>query len=313
MRKLGWVLLVLLVVGLGITWVFWPKASPPAEVVAPASPPVEPRGRLADPPQAELLAEARQALGSIGRRESCGPYPLWTDVTEPRLIAACGRLASELDELYAERYGIRPRGAPASSIVLFSKIASYRTFASESGVPLGYAGYALGARGLAIFYYASDQPFEAFLKTLAHELTHLLNRRALGVNLPPWLSEGLADGIGDTATSDGFRPLVGVRGSEAQASRLREAYASRRAGGVARLVALSRDEFDDGAVSFDYEQSALLVRFVLSQPDLASGFQIFLSDFAAGAIYSSERLAGALDVSLGELDRRFSAWVESSG
>ncbi len=314
MRKLGLVLLLVLGVVAAIAWIVWPKARQPAPV--PAMVPLatsvvtEPRGRLPEPPQAELLESARLALGAGGRLESCGPYPLWTDVLDSRLIAACGRLAAELDELYGKRYGIRPRGEPAEAIVLFAEIASYRPFASSSGVPLGYAGYALAARGLAVFY-VGDQPFETFLMTLTHELTHLLNRRALGVNLPPWLSEGLADGIGDTATPDGFGVLEGARGSEAQARRLRQAYASDRAGGLRRLLSLGRGEFDRGAVSFDYEQSALLVRFLLSQDDLSPGFRAFLSRFAAGEPYAPEQLPTVLGVTWVDLDRRFAGWVAS--
>lgn len=312
MQRLGWVLILVGMGAVGTVWWIWPRQPAPGvtpSAARPAAPPrVEPRGRLPEEPQAELLAAARQALGSEARLESCGPYPLWTDVRDARLIAACGRLASKLDALYAERYGVRPRGQPAEAIVLFAEIAGYRTFARGSGVPLGYAGYALGARGLAVFY-AGDQPFESFVKTLAHELTHLLNRRALGINLPPWLSEGLADGIGDTATPDGFRPLEGVRGSEAQARRLREAYDSKRARGLAQLVKLGRGDFDREAVSFDYEQSALLVRFLLSQDDLAPAFRAYLRELSLEAPYAPERLQAALGAGWDGLDSRFGAWV----
>lgn len=283
-----------------------------AEVVsAVEAEPSEGRGRLAEAPDLALLRSARDLLDGGGREEVCGPYPLYTDVADRRLIAACGRLAGQLDTLYASRYGVRPRGEPAEAIVLFSEIADYRTFASAGGVPLGYAGYALGARGLAVFY-AEDQPFATFLSTLTHELTHLLNRRALGVNLPPWLSEGLADGIGDTATAEGFGPLAGVRGSEAQADRLRRALASDRVGSLRRLAALQRGEFDSEVVSFDYEQSALFVRFLLDEPGLATGFRAFLRDLAAAeVIYTPAVLASALGVDWPELDRRFETWVEA--
>ncbi|MEM7352649.1 MAG: hypothetical protein AAF657_17755 [Acidobacteriota bacterium] len=267
------------------------------------------RGRQAEQPDAKLLASARVLLGSGERREVCGPYPLYTDVSDRRLFDACARLASGLDDLYLARYGVRPLGEPAEAIILFAEASDYRAFASQGGVPLGYAGYALGARGLAVFY-TGDQPFEAFLSTLTHELTHLLNRRALGVNLPPWMSEGLADGIGDTATAEGFQALTGIQGSEAQAERLREALAADRVGSLERLVAKRRSAFDQGVVSFDYEQSALFVRFLLSEPQLATGFRSFLHQLAAGeVVYSPQVLMEALGAGWPELDRRFEAWV----
>ncbi len=287
---------------------FEPPAPPPAVPEEPAPPEVEFRGRLAEPPDAGLLAAARERLDGGGRQESCGPYPLYTDVADPRLVAICGLLASRLDEVYEAHYGLRPRGEPASAIVLFAGVEAYRGFARETGVPLGYAGYALAARGLALFY-AGDRPLESYATTLAHELSHLVNRRALGVNLPPWLAEGLADGVGDTATAEGFRPLE-ARLHGPLARRLREARASGRAGDVERLAGLERGEFDRGVVAFDYEYSALFVRFLLSDLELAAGFRRFLDDFARGAAYDPENLTAALGTGWVDLDRRFGEWLE---
>ncbi len=291
------------------------RSEPPAPAPATVRPPpataeAEPRGRLAEPPDAGLLAAARRLLEGGGRQEACGPYPLYTDVADARLIAACGRLAEPLDEVYAARYGIRPRGTPAAAIVLFGNAESYRAFARKGSVPLGYAGYALAARGLAVFH-AGDL-VDSLVTTLVHELTHLVNRRALGINLPPWLAEGLADGIGDTATPDGFEPLDGIAGLEALAQRLRQAQTSGQAGSLERLVALPRGGFDRDVVSHDYEQSALLVRFLLSERELASGFRRFLSDFAGGQIYDPERLAADLGADWADLDRRFEQWLQDS-
>lgn len=309
----GFLLTVALVGGSSLACKPAPTAPAP-QARRPPPPPTEDgfRGRLAEAPDAELLAAARGLLAGGGRLETCGPYPLYTDSQNARLIATCGRLAERLDEVYESRYGLRPRGEPASAIVLFGNAESYRDFAREGGVPLGYAGYALAARGLAVFHAADAAPIEGFLTTLVHELTHLVNRRALGVNLPPWLAEGLADGIGDSATPDGFEPIDGISGLEPLARRLRDARDAERAGDLARLVTLGRGEFDRGVVSYDYEQSALLVRFLLSEPQLASGFRKFLADFAAGAVYDPERLAADLGSDWGDLDRRFIQWLKDS-
>ena len=249
-RTVGLLLTVTLVGGSGLACK--PASTAPApQARRPPPPPNEDelRGRLAEAPDADLLASARERLAGGGRLENCGPYPLYTDIQNVSLISTCGRLADRLDEVYEARYGLRPRGEPASAIVLFGSAEAYRDFAREGGVPVGYAGYALAARGLAVFHASDTAPTEDFLATLMHELTHLVNRRALGVNLPPWLSEGLADGIGDTATPSGFDPIDGISGLEALAKRLRQARIDDRAGDLARLVTLGRGEFDRGVVS----------------------------------------------------------------
>ncbi|MEM7584799.1 MAG: hypothetical protein AAF560_15515 [Acidobacteriota bacterium] len=290
------------------------SAAPASEVLAASEQPpaVEHRGRLAEEPNPELLAAAKALLGVRAQETTCGPYRLVTDVDDVRVLAACNLLAGQLDGLYEKRFGVQPLGEPAEAIVLFDGLDAYRAFAQASGVPRGYAGYALAARGLTVFYLA-DQPFETFLSTLAHELTHLISRRAIGINLPPWLSEGLSDAIGDTASEIGFRPLRGVEGAEVQAERLRGAYRSQRAGSVERLVTASRREFDRGAVSFDYEQSALLVRFLLLDPELSGRFRQFLLRLAsAEANPLPQDLMGDLAIGWSELDRRFEAWVLAS-
>lgn len=322
MRKLGciFILLALLLCGALAYFAFRPRPESPAPVparsVAAPSPVAAPsRGRPAARPDAEWLTAARGllegqgALEGRGRETRCGPYLLYTDVRDAALLKTCGHLASQLDGLYLERYGVRPVGQPAEAIVLFSKIADFRAFARQNGVALGYAGYAVGARGLAIFH-VDVSARDNFLPTLTHELTHLVSRRALGVNLPRWLSEGLADGIGDTATAKGFGPARGIKGSEVQARRLREAYASNRVGGLARLVALKRGEFDRGTVSFDYEQSALLVRFLLSDPRLKPGFRRYLRGIAENKGAGPERLRQALGIEWEELDRQLESWLQ---
>ena len=58
-------------------------------------------------------------------------------------------------------------------------------------------------------------------------------------------------------------------------------------------------------ISYDYEQSALFVRFLLSEPQLAIGFRKFLKDFAGGEVYTPEGLAADLGASWEDLERRF--------
>lgn len=316
MKKVLFWSLVALLAGL-VSVVVWVRDSEPVQPVLPAiaSPktsaaPAPPKtaGRRSETPDPGLLSAARGRMGSAARAGRCGPYALLTDVVDPRLLAVCSQLAEPLDELFAARYGVRPLGAPGETIVLFARLESFRVFTHEQGLPAGYAGFAVGARGVAVFY-ASDQPLATFLSTLTHELTHLVSRRALGSDLPPWLSEGLADGIGDTAAEGWFRPLGARADGGVMASRLREAYASQRAGSLERLTRLRDHEFDRATVAFDYEQSALFVRFLLVDAELAPRFREFLGALAAGERYTPESLIAALGLGWAVLDRRFEGWL----
>lgn len=295
------------------------ERSPPGDASEPGFTVIRRTGPVrARRPRSEDLALARQALSGGGRQARCGPYDLYTDVPGDRLIAACGRLAEGLEDEYTRRFGVEPTGAPAEAIFLFRDRKGLRRFtgsiAERSGRPrlTGYAGHASAARGYVALHADSRDP-DPTLRTLVHELTHLLNRRALGPELPRWLAEGMADAIGDRATEDGLLPLAGVRGSEGEAKRLRLALDAGQIGSVERLLALAPGEFDRGVVSYDYEQSAMLVRFLLDQPDLTPRLRTALSDLAAGEGYEAGRFLGQLGLTAAQLDRRFEAWVRRSG
>ena len=268
------------------------------------------RAKPPNPPDEKWLDLAREVMGTATRTEKCGPYLLLTDVVDRRLLTACAVLARRLDALYEERYGLDPTGDPEEAIFLFARSRSFRAFAEHDGrLPVGYAGYSNAARGFMALY-VGDQPEGVVFTTLAHELTHLVNRRALGPNLPPWLSEGLADGLGDTATGEGYLPLEGVRGSEPQARRLLSALENEQMGGIGRLVRLDRSGFDRDVPSFDYEQSALFVRYLLSDEELAPRFRQFLRQLTQES-YEAESFLQDLRRDEATLDAGFRVWIRS--
>ena len=200
---------------------------------------------------------------------------------------------------------------PAEAILLFTRGEDFRAFQRrDGGVATGYAGYARPVRGF-LALWAGDPPYADFAPTLAHELSHLVHRRALGTDLPPWLSEGLADAIGDPATAAGLQPLQGLNGVEAQASRLRAAYKSGQAQPITRLVTLTRAGFDRTLPSYDYEQSALLVRYLLLSPSLGPKFRSYLQGLAAGEPYAAPGMEEALGVGWEEVEKGFVAWLQA--
>jgi hypothetical protein len=289
--------------------------APPIENRPPAAPiaaPAPPRlaGLAAKPPSAERIAAGRRWMEGGGREEPCGPYRLITDVDDPQLVAACDRIGAELDAIFEQRFGVRPVGSPAEGILLFRRLRDYNAFVREEGrLAAGYAGFSSGS---LVALHASP-PRAEVIQTLAHELTHLVEHRAFGLDLPPWLSEGLANAIGHTATTSGFGPLDGWRGAEALAQRLRQAQTAGEERPFAELAGLPRSAFDRGVRSFDYEQSTLWVRYLLLDPHLGPGFRSFLADLAGipeGHVrYDAERLRERLGRSWLDLESGFRSWL----
>ena len=288
------------------------EPEPPPTVVRPPRPRPKPPAAAARPanaPSPKALALARSSMGAA-REGRCGPYALTTDSADARLLSACERIGASLDGVYAERFGVTPVGGPAEGIVLFGELPAYRRFVERDGrLAAGYAGFASDLDGLVVLHAGSGR--KSAITTLAHELTHLVHRRALGTNLPPWLSEGLADAIGYGTTEEGIGPLRGISGVEALAERLRGALERGWARPVEQLVGLPRSDFDRGVRSFDYEQSALLVRYLLLDPGLAPRFRGYLAALARGERYDPERLRAALGVPWDGLEADFAAWLRS--
>jgi len=268
-----------------------------------------PEPRPGVPASAELLEEAHAHLDGGGREGTCGAYPRLGDATDPLLLESCDHLAAELDDTYVERLGVTPLGEPAETILLFSERVDYEGFAHQQGMATsGYAAHSKSSLGYAAIWADASRP-DDFARTLVHELTHLVNRRALGGNLPRWLSEGLADALGDTATPEGIQPLQGFEGAEGQAKRLRLGYETGGVGGIERLIGLEPGAFDSTPNSYDYEQSTLLVRYLLLDPELGPRFRTFLAELADGAAATPELLEKHLGVKAAELDRRLQNWL----
>ncbi|MDY7092848.1 MAG: hypothetical protein SX243_07745 [Acidobacteriota bacterium] len=315
---LGCALAVMLAAVLVLLLAWWMERleAPPAHPEQAAVPRIEETlraGLRPPPPSPQLLQRARGLMGEVSEH-SCGPYLLLTDVEDPQLVRSCKSLASSLDRVYEERYGLDLDGAwaPEGALVIFARRGAFRELARQEGGPrVGYAGYSSGSQSVVVLTAEGAQQAE-LLRTLTHELTHLVNRRTLGSGLPRWLSEGLADGVGDSAVAGGWLALEGLAGVEGPARRLYLAYGEAMVPSLERLLSLQRGDFDRGTVSFDYEQSALFVRYLLHDDALAAGFRAYLQRLAAGEEYDAEALRESLGRSWGELDRGLEAWLQRS-
>ena len=200
-----------------------PPAAPPAapSAAAPVRPPL-PAGRVVPDGEPEAVAELERFLRPPARRRPCGPYRLLSDLSPARLVGIerfCATLAGTFEEEVAARLGVAPAHPPRGTIVLFASRRRYRdAVTSTSDLPQGYAAWS-DARSGTVALPAGDVADDELAATLAHELAHLAERRLFGFPRPRWLSEGLADAIGDSATSAGFRKLEGFVGVEAQRRR----------------------------------------------------------------------------------------------
>ena len=118
--------------------------------------------------------------------------------------------------------------------------------------------------------------------------------------------------LGDTATPEGIQPLQGFVGAEGQAKRLRLGYETGAVGSVERLIALGPGELDSTPNSYDYEQSTLLVRYLLLDPELGPRFRAFLVEISTGSTCTPALLEQHLGVDTAELDRRLQDWLETA-
>lgn len=256
------------------------------------------------PDEARLL-RARDLLGTPPEPSALAEFTLYTDVADEALLRRLGRVAAELPTTYRERYGLEPGPQTGATVVLFASEASYRRFeeadpqlsTSETG---GYT-----SNGLSILFVGERSPEET-VQILVHELTHLLNRGALGSATPTWLEEGMAEDLAFSRVEADGKIQVGSLGGFSTAGlkdlgpagvlHRSESGGARRAlvallaawnepvrPSLAALPTLPRQRFmDASARALHYAQSAFLIRYLLDggSRELERGFLSYLDEVA---------------------------------
>lgn len=280
-------------------------------------------GRAPDPRE---LAAARGNLGAPERLTTFGPYTVYTDSRDDRLLAHLDNLARQLESVYVERYDRQPTGTAKTVVVLFERHEDYRNLRDQLEQLAGLPASGHHSRGL-IALYVGDRTALGIGSTLIHELVHALNRRSLGPALPPWLDEGLADDLA-AAKVDGegrlvanalngrVQPIDGqvtISGALGSLVNLRRAQRQRRMPPLRRLMTLDWEGFvrsDD--ISLHYDMSAFWIRFLMQGQNGRHhlAFRAFLDAVAAGEPISEETLLQHLGSDLSLLEAGFRTWLE---
>jgi hypothetical protein len=272
---------------------------------------------------------AGAVLGVDGPAGRLGPYALMTDITNPRLLDRIREIASSLDSVYQERYGLPVGDTGLQTVALFATEAAYRDFEAKvtDGNDLSARGHA-GGNLAALF--VEDQRLDDVLELVIHELTHLLNRRAFGEAIAPWLEEGLANdlcysdidrtGRLKAGTLSGRRIQVGARASRtvvyegpfASLTKILSDRFHRQTTPIQRLIEMGREEFLRAQDrESHYIESTFLVRFLLdsSKQRYAPAFQSYLAEVAAGGMPDATRLIELLGTDLRQLELGLDAYL----
>ncbi|MEM8963285.1 MAG: hypothetical protein AAGD38_17500 [Acidobacteriota bacterium] len=276
-----------------------------------------------EPPSEEQLASARRHIGDL-EEGRVGPHRLLTDVDDPELLAYLDRVASQVETVYKRRFGLQPIDQPRAAVVLFAYNKDYRAFQNETerirGLPA--AGHATAGM-LALWRGGHARSLVA--ATLAHEMVHLINRRAVGPALPPWLDEGMAEAIGTSKINDdgtldptafgGVAVHGGGRVTYAGGqSAVHQLRARLRSGRLVPLDELVRFDWESFVESSDrqihYAQAGGFVRFLLDSP-YADGFRQYLSRVSRGETPDADRLWSTLAAEPEDVQRDFNDWLRS--
>ena len=278
-------------------------------------------------PNRERLRQAVAPFGTQRSAGSLGEYELYTDVEDPVLIDWLDRVVAGVEAAYRARYGVAPIDRAREAIVLYARQEDFEVLSQR--LPLLPSGEIAGlASDGLVAVAAGELDREQLAGTLIHELAHLLNRRALGPALPPWLDEGIARDLGSSEVDAAGRiranrvggsvvrqgDLLEWRGGQASLVALRRRHRRGHLRRFADLVTLDREAFYDGLQhQLHYDQSAFLVRYLLQSddPEMGVGLREYLRSVAAGGPVEATALSDRLSISWSRLGEAFGEWLQA--
>ena len=272
------------------------------------------------------LELALTLMDGTGQEYHCGDYRLVTDSIVAGWLALCPELVADLERVYVERYALESVSAPAETIIFFSRREAYESFRDQEEIDFeSPVAHSYPSRGY-IALFEADRSQAQVVSSLVHELTHLLNRRSLGPALPPWIAEGMADDLAESATDALGRVSPGELGGEARTL----SSWTLRTGGVASLIRLQTldqlgtlptlselidyepEEFYSADQSQNnYALSSFWIRYLLAEPESerARRFRRYLGSIAAGQPISETLLTDHLGEGPAGLEEGFRVWL----
>lgn len=305
-------------------WVYlenYASSGPPYGNAAEAPGPLHGRG-----PDPQELAAAQRILGDDAQQVFFGPYTVYTDCRETKLLDRLDRLARQLEAVYTEYFDRLPVGQPKTVIVLFRHQQDYLTLRDQLIELAGLPASGHHSRGLIALYVGQREAL-GIGSTLVHELVHALNRRSLGPALPPWLDEGLADDLAashvtkdgriDTSELNGrVRPKGGrvvINGALASLMDLRRARLQGNLPALSTVLEMDWESFVRSSdIGLHYDFSAFWVRYLMQGESgrYREAFRSFLDDVAAGEPVTKEALQAHLGTNAILLEASFRNWFE---
>lgn len=255
-------------------------------------------------------------MGIEGAKGDLAGYKLYSDVEDGELLAFVEGAAEIVEEAFFSRYGRIPSWAATHGMLIFAEHADYRRFSVESGHPRlsGHTGH---ARAGLVVTFVGERTRRQVARTVVHEITHLLVRRAMGYGIPAWLNEGMATDLGslwvegppDRLTpgpGGGLRFSIVLDGD--RAAHLNRLATSGRLLPLGALSVPTKDFYAGRLKGQRYSQSAALIQFLLEgeKGAMASGFRTFLKEIAHG---ESADLLASVGRDAAALERSFHRWI----
>jgi hypothetical protein len=288
-----------------------------------------------EPDEARLL-RARDLLATDSEAVPLGPFTLYTDVDDPQLLRHLGSVADSLAIAYRSRYGMDPGVTDSDALVLLAREEDYREFESSEPEIAGSHTTGYTTMGLCILY-AGERSVDDLTQTLIHELTHLFNRRAMGVDIPIWLEEGMAQdmafskwdkngriapgSLGGSVRREvtdlgprGKKTTIEISGPLASLNRLLLAWSDAVRPTLEVLVEMpKRDFIRSENRSLLYAESAFLIRYLLDggQPTLTEGFQRYLVAVATSSDLAGQTAWSHLEEDPAKVETGLHLWLRS--
>ena len=229
----------------------------------------------ARPPDPAVLERAAAAMSGESHEFRLAAYAGRSDFDVSAIVTACEPLLAVLEDDYHEELGVEPVGEAAEVFLLFASRSDYETFSGLRSSAVGHSAPGYAAT------HAENRRTESVCGTLVHETVHLLNRRAIGPALPPWLGEGLAEYV-QWLSADGLPSAIGAwRRTGAEMTELET------------LVELDEEGFHGGgSVATVYVASGLWIAYLMADPELRPAFRQFLRYLVSGGPWAENAAAG---------------------